>query len=105
GVTRWKPEQHAAVDVRRPGEPPTVERPAFDRPTGDITGADCQPAAAPGRGHDGGEVLGPVGAVGVHLDEQLRAVLEPKLERILVGTTEPQLGWAVQHAHPRVTIG
>ncbi len=57
------------------------------------------------RGEQAGQLLGLVGAVGVHLDEDVVPALQAPGERADVGDTEPRLGPAVQDVHARVAGG
>src|SRR5207248_3304891 len=102
GVAGREPEQDPAVEVGRPGQEPPVERPALDRTARDVTRTDRESSALLRRGEDRGQVLWSVRSIGIHLDEQLRTVLDAQPKGVLIRAAETQLAGTVQDAHPGI---
>jgi hypothetical protein len=71
---------------------------------GHVAGAEHQVGVG-GRVEQGGQVLGGVRSVGVHLDDELVVALQRAGEPGQVGGAEPVLARPVQHADARVRGG
>src|SRR5699024_3336470 len=98
-------QRHGSVDVAATGEELAVGRPVHGLAALNVAGTQDELRAIVDLVQQQVELLRGVGAVGVHLAENLITVLDAPLETGQVGPTEAALTFAVQHVDAGVVFG